>query len=69
MAVSDLLHRFGPLNHCPQSSNLKVFRVREAQDSRVPDFLTTQATQRDSKNDSIFGGRREMQRRRRHAPS
>ena len=24
---------------------------------------------RDSKNDSIFGGRREMQRRRRHAPS
>lgn len=25
-------------------------------------------TERDSKNDSIFGARREMQRRRRHAP-
>jgi hypothetical protein len=27
------------------------------------------ATQRDAKNDSILGARREMQRRRRHAPS
>ena len=35
-------------------------------DMQNPSIL---AIQRDSKNDSIFGARREMQRRRRHAPS